>query len=236
MDNRIVIVPLDVPDAAAALALAARLDSKLCRVKVGKELFVAAGPEVVAKLQERGFDVFLDLKFHDIPNTVAGACRAAARLGVWMMNVHASGGEAMMRAAREAIEGVARPPLLIGVTILTSLRDADLTHVGFAGDVYENVERLARLARTSGLDGVVCSAQEASRIRHATGPDFVLVTPGIRLADSAPDDQARTVTPPEAVRLGADYLVIGRPITQSKDPAGTLEAIRQSLAHEGKAA
>src|SRR6185503_15969769 len=151
-----VIVALDVPEAKDALALAARLDPKLCRVKVGKELFVSEGPDVVARLQERGFEVFLDLKFHDIPNTVAGACRAAARLGVWMMNVHASGGEAMMRAAREAIEGVARLPLLVGVTILTSLRDADLAHVGFAGDVYENVERLARLARTSGLHGVVC--------------------------------------------------------------------------------
>jgi orotidine-5'-phosphate decarboxylase len=172
LDNKRIIVPLDFPDADAALALAARLDSKLCRVKVGKELFVAAGPAVVARLQERGFEVFLDLKFHDIPNTVAGACRAAARLGVWMMNVHASGGEAMLRAAREAIEGVARPPLLIAVTILTSLTEKD---------------------------------------------------------------QARVVTPPEAVRLGAHYLVIGRPITQSPDPAGTLAAIRESI-EEGAAA
>jgi orotidine-5'-phosphate decarboxylase len=235
LDNRRVIVPLDFPDAEAALKVAARLDPKLCRVKVGKELFVASGPAVVEKLQERGFDVFLDLKFHDIPNTVAGACRAAARLGVWMINVHASGGEAMMRAARDAIAGVARPPLLIAVTILTSLSDADLERVGFTGPVEENVERLARLARTCGLDGVVCSAQEAARIRHATGPDFTLVTPGIRLAGDAKDDQVRIVTPREAVRLGANYLVIGRPITQSKDPAATLEAIRQSL-EEGMAA
>ena len=235
MDNRRVIVPLDFPDAEAALKLAARLDHKLCRVKVGKELFVASGPAVVEKLQERGFDVFLDLKFHDIPNTVAGACRAAARLGVWMINVHASGGEAMMRAARDAIAGVARPPLLVAVTILTSLSDADLERVGFTGPVEENVERLARLARACGLDGVVCSAQEAARIRHATGPDFTLVTPGIRLAADAKDDQVRIVTPREAVRLGANYLVIGRPITQSKDPAATLEAIRVSL-EEGMAA
>ena len=235
MDNRRVIVPLDVPDAESALALASRLDAKLCRVKVGKELFVAAGPEIVGRLQERGFEVFLDLKFHDIPNTVEGACRAAARLGVWMMNVHASGGAVMMRAAREAIEGVARPPLLIAVTVLTSLRDADMQAVGFSGGVVESVDRLARLTRECGLDGVVCSAQEAPRIRDAVGGDFVLVTPGIRLPNAAADDQARVVTPAEAVRLGAHYLVIGRPITQSPDPAATLESIRQSL-QEGMAA
>ena len=235
MDNRRIIVPLDVPDAEAALALAARLDNKLCRVKVGKELFVAAGPAVVARLQERGFEVFLDLKFHDIPNTVAGACRAAARLGVWMMNVHASGGEAMLRAAREAIEAVARPPLLIAVTILTSLADEDLAQVGFAGSLMDNVERLARLARASGMDGVVCSAQEAPVIRKAAGEDFILVTPGIRLKTDPKDDQARTVTPAEAVRLGAHYLVIGRSITKAADPAATLAAILASI-EEGAAA
>jgi orotidine-5'-phosphate decarboxylase len=229
LDNKRVIVPLDFPDAEAALALAARLDPKLCRVKVGKELFVAAGPAVVARLQERGFEVFLDLKFHDIPNTVAGACRAAARLGVWMMNVHASGGEAMLRAAREAIEGVSRPPLLIAVTILTSLAESDLARIGYAGSLLENVERLARLARACGLDGVVCSAQEAPALRKAAGDGFVLVTPGIRLESERKDDQARVVTPREAVRLGADYLVIGRPITQASDPAATLESIRESL-------
>ncbi len=229
MDSKRIIVPLDVPDADAALALAARLDAKLCRVKVGKELFVAAGPAVVGKLQERGFEVFLDLKFHDIPNTVAGACRAAAKLGVWMMNVHASGGEAMLRAARESIEALARPPILIAVTILTSLTDADLERVGLHGSLIENVERLARLARASGLDGVVCSAQEAPLIRKATGDDFILVTPGIRLKDDKKHDQARIVTPPEAVRLGANYLVIGRPITQAADPAATLASIRESL-------
>ena len=181
------------------------------------------------KVHERGFEVFLDLKFHDIPNTVAGACRSAARLGVWMMNVHASGGEAMLRAAREAVDGLARPPLLIGVTVLTSLTQADLERVGYAGSLIENVERLARLARACGLDGVVCSAQEARLIRNATGDDFILVTPGIRLPSSARDDQARTVTPVEAVALGADYLVIGRSITQSADPAATLQEIRESL-------
>ena len=229
MDNKRIIVALDVPEADAALALAARLDPKLCRVKVGKELFVAAGPAVVARLQERGFEVFLDLKFHDIPNTVASACRAAARLGVWMIDVHASGGAAMMRAARDAVAGVARPPLLIGVTILTSLADDELAQVGFAGSAADNAERLARLARASGLDGVVCSAQEAQALRRATGGDFVLVTPGIRLATDARGDQARVVTPRDAVRAGSDYLVIGRPITGAADPAATLESIRLSL-------
>ena len=229
MDSKRVIVPLDFPDAASALALAARLDPKLCRVKVGKELFTAAGPDVVAKLQGGGFDVFLDLKYHDIPNTVAGACRAAARLGVWMLNVHASGGAAMLRAAREAVDVVPKRPLLTGVTILTSLADADLARIGYRGTAAENVERLAALARECGLDGIVCSAQEAPTMRAAHGPGFKLVTPGIRLATSAADDQSRTVTPVEAVRLGADYLVIGRPITQSRDPVATLESIRQSL-------
>jgi orotidine-5'-phosphate decarboxylase len=229
LDNKRVIVPIDVADAAAALALAARLDPKLCRVKVGKELFTAAGPAVVEQLQQRGFEVFLDLKYHDIPNTVAGACRAAAKLGVWMLNVHASGGEAMMRAARDAVSTVARPPLVTAVTVLTSLADADLHKVGFSGSAEENVVRLARLARACGLDGVVCSAREARALRQATGPDFILVTPGIRLPDSPRDDQSRTVTPSEAVRMGAHYLVIGRPITQSADPAATLESIRHSL-------
>ena len=229
MDNKRIIVPLDFPAAAPALALAARLDPTLCRVKVGKELFTAAGPEVVQDLNDLGFDVFLDLKYHDIPNTVAGACRAAARLGVWMLDVHASGGEAMLRAAREAVEGAAQRPLVTAVTILTSLADADLESIGFAGGVERNVERLARLAEACGLDGVVCSAQEAPLLRRAVRPQFKLVTPGIRLAGSKADDQSRTVTPPEAVRLGADYLVIGRPITQSPDPMATLASIRKTL-------
>jgi orotidine-5'-phosphate decarboxylase len=229
LDSKRVIVPLDVPDMESALGLAARLDPKLCRVKVGKELFTAAGPGVVERLHDRGFEVFLDLKFHDIPNTVAGACRAAARLGVWMVNVHASGGEAMMRAAREALSDAAHPPLLIAVTLLTSLAEADLRAIGLAGSMEENVVRLARLAQASGLDGVVCSAHEAPALRRALGGGFTLVTPGIRLADSARDDQSRIVTPREAARLGANYLVIGRPITQSADPAATLESIRLSL-------
>jgi len=229
LDNKPVIVALDVPEARDALALAARLDPKLCRVKVGMELFVAAGPAVVAQLQERGFEVFLDLKFHDIPNTVAGACRSAARLGVWMLNVHASGGVAMMRAARDAAAAVARPPLVIGVTILTSLGDADLGPIGFSGTAHDNAVRLARLARESGLDGVVCSAQEAPAMRRAAGADFTLVTPGIRLPADPRDDQSRTVTPAEAIALGSDYLVIGRSITRSNDPVAALESIHASL-------
>ena len=229
MDNRIIVVPLDFPDAASALAMASRLDPRLCRVKVGKELFVAAGPAIVEQLHERGFEVFLDLKFHDIPNTVAGACKSAARLGVWMVNVHASGGEAMLRAAQEAVASVTKPPLLIGVTILTSLADADLARVGLAGSAADNAERLARLARECGLDGVVCSAEEAPRLRRATAPDFLLVTPGIRLESDARGDQARVVTPVEAVRRGSDYLVVGRPITAAPDPVAALRAIQQSL-------
>ncbi|HET7402336.1 MAG TPA: orotidine-5'-phosphate decarboxylase, partial [Usitatibacter sp.] len=169
------------------------------------------------------------LKYHDIPNTVAGACRAAAKLGVWMVDVHASGGEAMLRAARAAIDASAHRPLLTAVTILTSLDDASLEGIGFSGGVMHNVERLARLAESCGLDGVVCSAQEAPMLRRLVRPDFRLVTPGIRLAGAEAHDQSRIVTPAEAVRQGADYLVIGRQITQSKDPAATLASIRKSL-------
>ena len=229
MDDRRVIVALDFPDAGAALAMASRLDPALCRVKVGKELFVAAGPAVVERLQASGFEVFLDLKFHDIPNTVAGACRAAARLGVWMLNVHARGGSAMMRAAREAVAGVAKPPLLIGVTVLTSLSDAELGEIGFSGSAADNVARLSRLAAASGLDGVVCSAEEAAMLRETLGTGFVSVTPGIRLPGDAKGDQSRVVTPEDAVRRGAHYLVIGRPVTRSADPSATLQSIVRSL-------
>jgi orotidine-5'-phosphate decarboxylase len=229
LDDKRVIVALDFPDAGAALAMAARLDPALCRVKVGKELFVAAGPAVVERLQASGFEVFLDLKFHDIPNTVAGACRAAARLGVWMLNVHAGGGSAMMRAAREAVEGFPKRPLLIGVTVLTSLSDAELGEIGFAGSAADNVARLARLAAASGLDGVVCSAEEATMLRETLGAGFVTVTPGIRLPGDAKGDQSRVVTPEDAVRRGAHYLVIGRPVTQSADPSATLQSIMRSL-------
>jgi orotidine-5'-phosphate decarboxylase len=224
-----VIVALDFPEAGAAQAFAARLDPAQCRVKVGFELFTAAGPALVESLVAKGFDVFLDLKFHDIPNTVAAACAAAARLGVWMLNVHALGGAAMMRAAREAVDRTPHRPLLIAVTVLTSHSVAELGEIGLAGDPPSEVLRLARLAQGAGLDGVVCSAQEAAALRRACGPQFCLVTPGIRPAGSAAGDQHRIVTPRAALEQGAHYLVIGRPITQAADPVGALAAIHAEI-------
>ena len=229
-----IIVALDYADPRPALALAARLDPARCALKVGKELFVAGGPQTVRTLVDCGFRVFLDLKFHDIPNTVGQACAAATRLGVWMVNVHASGGRAMMGAARAAVvrtaaEAAREPPLLIAVTVLTSLDDGALAAVGLGGPVGSAVERLARLAQGAGLDGVVCSAQEARSLRAACGPSFRLVTPGIRPASATADDQARIVTPAQALADGADYLVIGRPITQAPDPLAALAAIEQSI-------
>ncbi len=230
-----VFVALDFANPMHALALADRLDPAQCGLKVGKELFVLAGPEPVRWMVERGFNVFLDLKFHDIPNTVASACAAATKLGVYMFDVHASGGAAMMRAAREAVAkaaaGMTRPPpLVIGVTVLTSLADGDLAEIGVTGTAAQGVSRLARLASDSGLDGVVCSAHEAARLRAECGPGFKLVTPGIRPAGSTRDDQARIVTPDAAVRDGADYLVVGRPITQAADPLAALASINASIA------
>jgi len=224
-----IIVALDYSDAAAARAMVARLDPGLCRLKVGKELFVAAGPALVRELVDRGFGVFLDLKFHDIPNTVAQACKAAARLGVWMTNVHASGGPRMLAAAREALEGFEHRPLLIAVTVLTSMGPAELKAIGVAASPEEQVLRLARLTGSAGLDGVVCSAREASLLRQAMGLDFALVTPGIRPTGSAAGDQTRILTPAQALSAGADYLVIGRPITQAADPLAALEAINHEV-------
>lgn len=224
-----VIVALDYPEAAPALAIASRLDPAACRVKVGKELFTRGGPALVEGLVGRGFDVFLDLKYHDIPNTVAAACRAAAALGVWMINVHAQGGRRMMVAAREALASSRQPPLLIGVTVLTSMSDDDLRETGYAVTAAQLVGRLAALTHASGLDGVVCSAREAAMLRQAEGAGFLLVTPGIRPADAAGDDQRRVMTPAEALAVGADYLVIGRPITAAPDPLMALQAIRASI-------
>ena len=224
-----IIVALDFPSAPSALDMAARLDPTLCRVKVGKELFTATGPALVETLAARGFGVFLDLKFHDIPHTVASACKVAARLGVWMMNVHASGGRAMMQAAREALDEASQRPKLIAVTVLTSLGQDDLVNIGMQGSVDETVLRLARLAQSAGLDGVVCSAQEAQVLRTACGSAFNLVTPGIRLADIAADDQKRVMTPRAAIDAGADYLVIGRPITQAADPVAVLQRIQREI-------
>lgn len=224
-----IIVALDFPDAAAALALAARLDPAHCRVKVGKELFTAAGPDLVRALAGRGFEVFLDLKFHDIPNTVAAACRAAAGLGVWMLNVHASGGRRMMTAAQQALADLPRRPLLVAVTVLTSMSAEDLNEVGVAGAPADQVLRLARLAQACRLDGVVCSAQEAALLRAGLGTDFRLVTPGIRPAGSDSGDQRRVMTPAEALRAGATDLVIGRPITGAPEPLAALRAIQAEI-------
>ncbi len=224
------IVALDYPTADLALTLVERLDPALCRLKVGKELFTRSGPALIKALHQRGFTVFLDLKYHDIPNTVARACQAAADLGVWMVNVHAFGGRRMMQAASEALAHYRQRPLLIAVTVLTSLTEADLQEIGLAGDLSLTARRLAGLARDSGLDGVVCSAREAPLLRQACGDDFQLVTPGIRLADSASDDQRRVMTPQAAIANGADYLVIGRPVTQADDPVATLRRIAASIA------
>ena len=228
--NPRIVVALDFPSAAPALELVRRLDPRLCRVKVGKELFTRFGPQFVSKLTARGFDVFLDLKFHDIPNTVAAACAAAADLGVWMINVHASGGRRMMEAARRQLDHSAHRPLLVAVTILTSLGPADIAEVGFQGNPADNVVRLARLARESGTDGVVCSPQEASLVRSDAGAQFLLVTPGIRPGPAKRDDQHRITTPAEALRAGADFLVIGRPITQAPDPIQALADIQREIA------
>ena len=224
-----VIVALDYDNKHSALTLADRLDPKYCRVKVGKELFTAAGPSVVKELSDRGFDIFLDLKFHDIPNTVAKALSAAADLGVWMANVHASGGSRMMSAAKQALGNSGSDMLLIGVTVLTSMDTSDLEEVGIKRTLSDQVLHLASMTKDSGLDGVVCSAQEARTLKESLGKDFKLVTPGIRLANSAADDQRRIVTPSDAMALGSDYLVIGRPITQSADPLATLLEINCSL-------
>ncbi|HTS23466.1 MAG TPA: orotidine-5'-phosphate decarboxylase [Casimicrobiaceae bacterium] len=228
-----VIVALDFADPAEAIALVRRLDPRDCALKVGKELFVAGGPEPVRQMIGQGFRVFLDLKFHDIPSTVAQACAAAVRLGVWMLNVHAAGGRYMLLAAREAVTSAAASdgakPLLLAVTVLTSLRAGDLDEIGFAAAPEALALRLARLAQGCGLDGVVCSALEAPALRRALGAQAKLVTPGIRPQSGAADDQARVATPEAAIANGADYLVIGRPITQAADPRAALARINAAL-------
>ena len=229
-----VLVALDFPDGSEALALAAQLSPVQCGVKVGKELFTAAGPELVKDLVARGFNVFLDLKYHDIPHTVARACAAATRLGVWMLNVHAAGGPAMLAAAREAVDTTARGlgrrrPLVTGVTLLTSLGADEIAAVGIGGTPAEAVRRLAGLAQAAGLDGVVCSAEEARALRAAFGPDFVLVTPGMRPAGVGVHDHARAQTPQDAIAAGADYLVVGRAITAAPDPLAALAGILASI-------
>jgi len=224
-----VVVALDYPTQAQALAMAGQLDPSMCRVKVGKELFTASGPEIVENLHKLGFDVFLDLKFHDIPNTCAKAVGVAADLGVWMVNVHASGGRRMMEAARNEIEKKTHKPLLIGVTVLTSMEQPDLADIGLDVDPQLQVKRLAKLTEQSGLDGVVCSAQEVGVIRQTCLPEFLTVTPGIRPEGSEQGDQRRIMTPKQAQEAGVSYMVIGRPITQAPEPGAMCNEILQSL-------
>ncbi len=224
-----VIVALDFSNESVALSFVDQIDPVLCRVKVGKELFTAAGPNLVRSLVSKGFDVFLDLKYHDIPNTTAAACCAAADLGVWMVNVHAMGGRRMLEAASNALTKLNAQSLLIGVTILTSMDKADLNELGIAGEPKDTVLRLAKLSADSGLDGVVCSAQEAKMLRSNHSGSFRLVCPGIRPAGSGGDDQRRVMTPAEAVTAGASDLVIGRPVTQSENPVGVLHEIQSEI-------
>ncbi len=225
-----IVVALDYKDKADVLSLADRLDPRLCRLKVGKQLFTYHGAPLVERLSKRGFDVFLDLKFHDIPNTTAEACVAAADIGVWMVNVHAQGGKRMMSAAREALDKRGDAPLLIAVTVLTSMDQEDLVQLSNLRSPADTARHLAALAKDSGMDGVVCSAQEARDMKANFGSDFKLVTPGIRPAGSVQGDQKRIVTPQQAVQNGSDYLVIGRPITQSLDPVRVLQEINQQIA------
>ena len=229
MSHSPIIVALDFSSQAEALALVEHLDPARCRLKVGKELFTRTGPALVENLVGQGYEVFLDLKFHDIPNTVAGACRAAADLGVWMVNIHASGGRRMMEAAREAVDKASHTPRLIAVSILTSMGQEDLNEIGLSGSPAENVQRLARLAQQAGMDGLVCSPQEVAMLRDQLGTAFDLVTPGIRPAWSEKGDQTRITTPAQAMALGSTYLVIGRPITAASNPLDALRRIEDEL-------
>ena len=220
-----VIVALDFDSGKKTLALTDQLDPSMCRLKIGKELFTRTGPKLVKHLVDGGFDIFLDLKFHDIPNTVAKACASAAELGVWMVNVHALGGPTMMAAARDALSKFDNRPILVAVTILTSMTEQDMGAVGLQGGAEENVLRLARLTEKTGLDGIVCSPWEVLSLRNEVNEKFKLVTPGIRPTGSSKDDQARVMTPKSALNAGSDYIVIGRPITQAKNPKAALQAI-----------
>jgi orotidine-5'-phosphate decarboxylase len=229
MNQQPIIVALDFSDSTAALNLAIRLRGQPCHLKVGKELFTRSGPKIIEQLQALDFKIFLDLKFHDIPNTVAKAVEAAAAMGVWMVNIHASGGVKMMQAARDALTKFSQPPHLIAVTVLTSLTDAELKDIGLNVTAEKQVQRLALLTRQTGLDGVVCSPKEIKVLREMMGENFLLVTPGIRPIGSAQNDQQRTLTPSQALDLGANYLVIGRPITTAPDPVVALQEIQCSL-------
>lgn len=229
MSDPKIIVALDFPGAMPALALAHRLSPELCRLKVGKELFTATGPSLLEQLMKSGFEVFLDLKFHDIPNTTAQACKAAANLGVWMINVHALGGRKMMEAAQLAVSNSVKPPKLIAVTLLTSMNQEDVSDLGISATPEQMVLHLAKMAQESGLDGVVCSAMETALLRQQCGNKFNLVTPGIRPAEASLDDQSRVMTPEAALLAGSSYLVIGRPITKAADPLQALLDINQQI-------
>ena len=226
MTNRI-IIPLDM-EYTSAVSIADKLDPNICRLKVGNQLFTSSGPKIVKTLHDKGFEIFLDLKFHDIPNTVYESVRSAANLGVWMINVHASGGSKMLDASKKALEGFDKPPLLVGVTILTSISEEILTEIGF-NNLDKQVMRLNKLAQRSGLDGVVCAASDASKVKQTCGESFLTVTPGIRPRDADLNDQSRTSTPKEAIANGSDFLVIGRPITGSEDPTNALENIYKEV-------
>ena len=212
----------------SAVSIADKLDPNICRLKVGNQLFTSSGPKIVKTLHDKGFEIFLDLKFHDIPNTVYESVRSAANLGVWMINVHASGGSKMLDASKKALEGFDKPPLLIGVTILTSISEEILTEIGF-NNLDKQVMRLTKLAERSGLDGVVCAASDASKVKQTCGESFLTVTPGIRPRDADLNDQSRTSTPKEAIANGSDFLVIGRPITGSEDPTNALDNIYKEV-------
>lgn len=230
-DDPKIIVALDCESKSAVDALVKQLDPNLCRLKVGNILFTCYGPPLVENLMHKGFSIFLDLKFHDIPQTVAGACKIAANLGVWMINVHVQGGREMLYAAVEAIDQSMVPikPLLIGVSVLTSLDNNDLKTIGLQHDLTKTVLQFASLAKQTGLNGVVCSAQEALKLRAQFSDNFLLVTPGIRLTSSIRDDQKRVMTPQQAIKAGADYLVIGRAITQAKEPIKVLRDIQNKI-------
>ena len=226
MDNKI-IIPLDL-EYSEAIHMAKKFDANLCRLKIGSQLFTSSGPQIIKELNSLGFDVFLDLKFHDIPNTVYEAVKSAADLGIWMINVHASGGRAMLEASKKALEGFDQPPLLIAVTVLTSLSEDSLNEVGIK-DLSGQVLRLAELTKECDLNGVVCASTDVKAIKNRFGKDFITVTPGIRPNDSKVNDQNRISTPSEAVKNGSDYLVIGRPITESEDPTKALEKIIKEI-------
>jgi orotidine-5'-phosphate decarboxylase len=224
-----VIVALDYANAQDALSIVDKLDPSQCKLKVGKELFTAAGPQLVEQLVAKDYQVFLDLKFHDIPNTVAKACEAASNLGVWMLNVHASGGKAMMESALEGVNKSKHNPFLIAVTVLTSMNQDNLNELGVNNSIEAQVLKLASLTQAAGLHGVVCSAMEAEQLRKVTRDEFLLVTPGIRPADASLDDQTRVMTPSKALTMGASYLVVGRPITKAQEPIQALQAINQEI-------